>query len=129
MIEMMEAISANHQTPRDSIGASLNGLRDEVAEIEERTKARLATAPGGVRRRGGTLAREFGRLEDLKTFRAEAQAEKHLKEETSELRDIADRVKRTLDVDAEIGSSGSRASGHVSSNGADVSVHVTVPPR
>jgi len=79
MIEVVSAISADLKAPHESIGSSIDKLRDEVVYIETTNEVNRAMAPAGSWGSGDTVSRKYSRLEDLKANYAEAQAEKQRK--------------------------------------------------
>ena len=74
-IALVGAITDSLKAPRESVGESLGRLRDEVTQLESRNDAERSMAPAEVRSTGGTITKEFDRLQALRGIRDEVQAE------------------------------------------------------
>jgi hypothetical protein len=91
LIEMVSGISANLKAPQESIGASIDKLREEVVYSETANEVNRAMAPAGSWSTD-TASRKYSRLEDLKAEAAEAQAEKQREGQAVALQGTVDRV-------------------------------------
>ena len=90
--DTIEGISAELKAPRASIAESLGSLRDEVNELETRNDVRRAMAPVSASPKGGTLARRYSRLDDVKAICDEIQADPNRQQKTNGAQATTDRA-------------------------------------